>query len=1023
MHPRLLLRILPALPLLFQAQANAEEEVNFSREILPVLSDRCFHCHGPDESERKAGLRLDLEAEAKQDSIVVPGDAEASELWYRITTADEDDLMPPPDSHRDPLTPEELAAFRKWLDQGAKWGKHWAFEPPTRTELPDPSQPAVDAFVQAKLKTEGLEPSPPAPPHTQLRRLSFALTGLPPTTEELAAFTQNPSNEAWAEAIERYLASPYHGERLAMWWLDAARYSDTDGYQQDAERDNWPWRDWVVDAFNQNMPFDQFTIEQFAGDLLPDATPEQILAPCFQRNHMTDGEGGRLPEESRIDYVIDRVNTTGTVWLGLTLGCAQCHTHKFDPVSHEDYYRFFAFFNSIDEDGTAGRKAKPYLKYKSDQAPRAMKELEAHLTKLTAETDAARVKAEAQFADELPAMLASLPADYQAWQVLSPSELQTVEGSRLKLEPQGIIQAIGPDPRQEDYRVTVPAPKSLQRITGWKLEVMPHPSHTEGKLSRGAKGEFILTNVKLLVRRQGASQVRDIQMKGAIADFEKPAKGRAYGKVADTLDDDPRNGWTTETGDPTQPHVAQLELEEPLQLSADEELVFVLQHRSTEGEANIGRFRLSATSESGETVQKLNGSPLEELAAEPIEDPEQLSDELRQRLLAQFLQDAEFYQDHLAELNAAKGQLNRAKRDTGIMSVMVLSELEEPRATHILERGVWDAHGAEVQPGVPDSVLPWPDDKTSNRLDLAQWLVSPENPLTARVIVNHLWQMTYGAGLVRTPEDFGLQGELPTHPELLDWLALELIDSGWDLRHVLRLIVNNDTFRQSSDTTAELRELDPDNRLLARAPRHRLPAWMIRDNALAASGLLNPALGGPPVRPWQPEGVWQEIFMGRFTYNPSLGPAQYRRTLYAYWRRSSAPTFLFDSAQRRVCEVGIRRTNTPLHALTLLNDTTMLEASRVLADQALAQSGSPSAQMQWLSMAILGRSLQPAEVSVLEHKHRLAWDHYQNHPEDATAFTTVGQQDPPPPDKAADTAAWMTAASLLLNLDEAISYE
>ncbi|NLT69670.1 MAG: DUF1553 domain-containing protein, partial [Verrucomicrobiaceae bacterium] len=729
-------------------------------------------------------------------------------------------------------------------------------------------------------------------------------------------------------------------ERLAMWWLDAARYADTDGFQGDAERTNWPWRDWVVDAFNRNMPFDQFTIEQFAGDLLPNATPEQILATCFHRNHMTNGEGGRDPEESRIDYVIDRVNTTGTVWLGLTLGCTQCHTHKFDPIRHEDYYRLFAFFNSINEDGRAGRKAVPYLDYPSPHAARAVAEMSAHVASLEPVEAAARTAAEKRFDATLQQTLAKLEPDYRAWHPARPLSVESAEGTEFQREENGIVRTTGPNPNQDDYRYIVASTDLPPRLTGWKLEVFPHPDHTEGKLSRGADGEFILTNVKLLLRRKGRSQVRDIEMRGAVADFQREVKGTGYGLIKDTLNDDPRNGWTTESGDPKQTHTAVFELKEALVPGPDEELVFLLCHRSTDGDANIGRFRLSLTSEAGETVRGVAASPVEEAAKGKGEGP--LDEKLRQRLLAQYLLDDRDYQSALRELEEARRQLAEIEKAAAPAKVMVLAERPRPRTTHILERGVWDAKGAVVEPGVLPAILPRPEEQSRTRLDLARWLVDAENPLTARVTVNHLWQLLFGQGIVRTPEDFGLQGEAPTHPELLDWLAVELVESGWDLRHILRLIATSETYRQSSDTTAAQRERDPANRLLARASRFRLPAWMIRDNALRASGLLNPALGGPPVKPWQPEGVWEEIFMGRYTYQPSVGPAQYRRTLYAYWRRSSAPTFLFDSAQRRVCEVRANLTNTPLHALTLLNDTGMLEASRALADAVVALPDSDS---------------------------------------------------------------------------------
>ncbi len=996
--------------------AGADEPIHFSREILPILSDRCFHCHGPDPSHRKAGLRLDEEAAAKAVTdgyaAIVPGDPDRSEIWQRILSEDEDEVMPPPDSHRKPLTEDERNRVRRWIEEGAVWGRHWAFERPVRPALPDGAGHPIDAFVRAKLAREGLEPAPPAPVHTQLRRLSFALTGLPPKESQISNLESH---------IESLLSSPHHAERLAMWWLDAARYSDTDGFQQDAERTNWPWRDWVVDAFHRNLPFDRFTVEQFAGDLLPDATPEQILATCFHRNHMTNGEGGRDPEESRIDYVIDRVNTTGTVWLGLTLGCAQCHTHKFDPIEQTDYYRLFAFFDSIAEDGKAGAGAVPYLDYQSPKAARAVAEMEAHLETVQPLEAAAKAAARDRFAKWREEVLGALPADYAAWRTVRPARLASVEGTAFTLEPDGSVQTGGPNPRQDDYRVTLAAESLPPRLTGWRLEVLPHAAHSEGRLSRGKSGEFILTNVKLLVRRPGSGQVRELEMRGAVADYEREVKGKNYGLVKDTLDDDPRNGWTTESGDPLSPHTAVFELKEPLSLAPDEELVLVLFHRSTDGDANIGRFRISVTDEAGETVRSLAPSPLEEIAA-ARRGGAAVETAVEERLFQQYLVGDRHYQATLAKLDEAKRQLAEAKKAASTVKVMVLNERPEPRRTHLLERGVWDAKGPEVAPGVIPALLDWAEEKTRTRLDLAQWLVSPENPLTARVVANHLWALMFGEGLVRSMEDFGLQGEAPTHPELLDWLAVELVESGWDLRHLLRLIATSETFRQDGAVSPELLERDPDNRLLARFPRHRLPAWMIRDHALAASGLLNPALGGPPVKPWQPEGVWEEIFMGRFTYQPSVGPAQYRRTLYAYWRRSSAPTFLFDSAQRRVCEVSMNRTNTPLQALTLLNDEGMLEAARVLADSVDSVNGETE-RAQVLAERVLGRRMDERELRVVLGEWEKSRDHYASHPADAVAFTRVGQQPLLDEAKAPAVASWMTVASLMLNLDEAMTME
>ena len=1017
-HPFIAVFVLSAA-----APAPAAEPVRFSRDVLPILSDNCFSCHGPDEGHRKADLRLDTREGATADAIqaVVPGRPEASELIRRIVSTDEDEVMPPPKSHKPRLKPGQTELLRRWIAEGAAWGRHWALEKPVRPATP-PGEHPIDALVAARLRQEGLKPAAPASPPTQVRRLSFDLTGLPPTPADVESFLHDAAPDAYARLVARLLASPHFGERMAMWWLDAARYADTDGFQADADRNNWPWRDWVVGAFNANLPFDRFTIEQFAGDLLPNATPEQILATCFHRNHMTNGEGGRDPEESRVDYVIDRVNTVGTTWLGLTLGCTQCHSHKFDPISHADYYRLTAFFNSIDEDGKAGTAAKPYLAYQSPLTARAIADAEKVVAERTPAEAQAKQEAAAPFVAWLAARHAEVRGGFSAWHVLTATALESTEGTLLAQEADGAVQASGPNPNQDDYRLI--AAVNLPRVTGLKLEVLPHPSHSGGGLSRGKSGEFILTDIKVQVRQRGSSQVRDLAVSSALADVSKAQKdARSYGDIKGVLDDDPRNGWTTQGSPPTASYFAVFALAEPVVLEPDEELVFELRHRSTGGDANIGRFRISASAQPGEAVRSLQPAPLEELARAQTVAPTDLAPELRARLFAQFLEDHAPYRGPRSALDRAQRQLAEVKRAAGRLNVMVLAERATPRETFVLERGVWDKHGVKVTPDVPAAIAPWPAGEPRNRLGLARWIVSPENPLTARVVVNHFWQMLFGAGLVRTPEDFGLQGERPVYPEILDWLAVEFMASGWDVKHLLTVMVTSATYRQESATTASALERDPLNRFLARGARFRLPSWMLRDAALRAAGLLNPALGGPPVRPYQPEGVWEEMFMGRFRYEPSEGPAQYRRTLYAFWRRAVAPTFLFDSAQRRVCEVGATRTNTPLQALTLLNDQTYLEASRALATQALQAAPETSARLRLIFRRVLSREPDARELAVLEREVTRALAHYRANPADADAFLRIGQHPPDASVPLPELAAYTLAASLTLNLDEALTHE
>ncbi len=1007
-----MLRVPFILSVALTAAASAADPVSFSRDVLPILSDNCFACHGHDEGKRKADLRLDTRegATALHDGVaaLVPGKPDASELLTRIVTTDADDLMPPPKSHKPRLPAEQVDVLKRWIAEGAPWGKHWAFEKPVKAAVPAGAHP-VDAFVRARLAKENLTLSPEAEKHTQLRRVSFDLTGLPPTPEEIAAFDGSPA--AYEAAVDRLLASPHFGERMAMWWLDVSRYSDTDGFQADANRENWPWRDWVVEAFNANMRFDRFTLEQFAGDLLPNATPEQKLATCFHRNHMTNGEGGRDPEESRVDYVLDRVNTIGTTFLGLTLNCCQCHSHKFDPVTQAEYYGLTAFFNSIDEDGKAGKAAKPYLAYESKHVPHAIAEAQRLVDERKPREAQARTDAEKPFAAWLAARTAEVRGGFTAWHPLRGT-LEASEGTVLTQEADATVQASGPNPNQDDYRLI--APVKLGRVTGLRLEVLPHTSHTNAAFSRGKSGEFILTDIKVQVRRHGSSQIRDIAVKSATADFSPGGQKdkRAYGDVKGVLDDDPRNGWTTQGAPAITPHTAVFALAEPLVLAEDEELIFELRQRSTNGDSNLGRFRLSATDQRGPAVANVGPAPLEELAAATTVDGK-----LRARLFEQFLADYEPYQFARRALDRANSQLSEAKAAKKV-DVMVLAERKQPRDTFVLVRGVWDKHGDKVQRGGLTSIAPLGGEGRT-RADLARWLTSPDNPLPSRVLVNHLWQLCFGAGLVRTTEDFGLQGERPTHPELLDWLAVECLESGWDVKHLLKLIVTSATYRQSSQATETQIARDPENRLLARGARFRLPAWMLRDAALHASGLINPALGGPPVRPYQPEGVWEENFMGRFTWVPSEGTAQYRRTLYAFWRRSIAPTFLFDSAQRRSCEVRTARTNTPLHALTLLNDENFLEASRALATQALTKPE----PLREIAMHILSREPSGAELRIFTRERDRALAHYRAHPDDAVKFLTRGQTQLDAKQSAPDLAAHTVVASLIFNLDEAITHE
>ena len=1009
--------------ILIGSLASADEPVNFNRDVRPILSEHCFACHGFDQSSREADLRLDTREGAIEGFAIVPGKPEESGLIERITTSDPNERMPPADSHKDRLDKEEIKILRQWIRQGAPWGKHWAFEPPVAAPVPTSSDHPIDHFVGKRLKEFGRDFAPPAAAYTLARRLSFDLTGLPPSTTDVTALTDQPTKAQWRAWIDELVDSPHFGERMAMWWLDGARYSDTDGFQADSTRQNWPWRDWVVESFNDNLPFDEFTILQFAGDLLPNATDEQKLATCFHRNHMHNGEGGRDPAESRVDYVLDRTNTMGTLWLGLTLGCTQCHDHKFDPISQQDYYSLTAYFNNIDESGRAGNDAKPFLKYRSPYAKHAVEESE----RLVKKTEAA-----------LDQMITRASRSFEPWSAVEPAAMRSIEGTKLSPETDSIVRAEDSQRDQDDFYVTA-SKTDLKQIAGVRLEVFADPKHSENKYSYAESGEFLLTNFKLQVRHDVSSDVEDIDLVRVSASSQGEGLDKKYGNAVGTLDDDPRTGWTTRTKTVEPVQIAVFELKKPLVLKDDEHLDIVLMQRALAPRELIGRFRLSLTDQQGAAVRTLNPMPMEQLAEvikthhlsfdQPFTSADVQKD-LREKLLAQFLEGDPMWQAADARNNKAIRQRNEAKKAAGDLNVTVLAERANPRETHILERGVWDQHGDKVGPSVLPAVLIRKPEEVTTRLELAKWIVARDNPLTARVITNQIWQMFFGAGLVRTPGDFGFQGELPTHPELLDWLAVDFMEHDWDLKHLIRRIVTSRTYQQDSRVSEELLEHDPENRLLARGARFRLPSWMIRDASLKHSGLLNPAMGGPPMYAYQPPGVWRDQFMGRFLYEPSIGPAQYRRTLYTFWRRTSVPTFLFDTAMRRSCEVRQHRTNTPLHALTLLNDTTALEAARTLAEKGLIENGliketssDITERLYQMFQTVLSRQPTDEEKRVLKREYVHAKEYYDTHRNAARSLATVGQLLTPSEDVASDLAAEMLIASMILNMDESITHE
>lgn len=1001
---------------------------DFDSQVRPILSDNCFACHGPDAGTRKAGLRLDTREDATRQPrrgrpAILPGDALASELWARITSTDADTVMPPPESHKQPLDAEQQTVIRAWIEDGAPWAEHWAFVPPVAPALTGSAPNPIDELVERRLAERNLELAPEAEPWTLNRRYALALTGLAPSLSDPPS-GNSPTTSDWEAYVDRLLASPHYGERMAMWWLDVARYADTDGFQADEVRSNWPWRDWVVRSFQANMPFDRFTELQFAGDLLPDAGPEEILATCFQRNHMHNGEGGRDPEESRVDYVRDRVDTMGTAFLGLTLGCAQCHDHKFDPISQQDYYSLSAFFNSIDEDGRAGGRAGPFLEYDPGLGIEQINQAEREAARAEQRLATEEAAADLRFPAWMAARRIEAKAGFQAWETARTEAIESAEGAEVVQQADGTIRCLSPDQIQEDYSLRLARPRA-KRITGLRLEVYPDD---QGRFSFTGDGEFILTNLKLRVRRQGSSAVREIALAHASTSHQGKGVDPQYGPPKGVLDDDPRTGWTTRTTEVQTKSVLIVALEEPLVLAADEQLECVLMHRSTSPRAHLRALRLLVTDQPGQAVRSTAEMPMEALAQRLAQYPDaEEPDALRQRLYEQFLEDEAAWQAAHALHGKLQSQLDRVRAAFDPQKVTVLAERSEPRTTYVLERGVWDNHGPEVARAVPDAVFAAQHDAPPSRLDLAHWITDRDNPLTARVIANQIWQLFFGAGLVRTPGDFGLQGARPEYPEVLDWLAVDFMENGWDVKRLVRTIITSRTYRQSSAIDPELLAADPHNEWLARGPRFRLPSWMLRDQALALSGLLDRTVGGPPVYPYQPPGVWADLFMGRFEYQPTVGKSRHRRTLYAFWRRNVPPTYLFDAASRRTCDTGMRLTNTPLQALTLLNDVTYLECAKAVAEfTTLGHHFADTQVIGAMAHRVCRRILEDSEVKLLLEVYVDAYAAFCADPDAAVTLVAPSLQAAFPGNPYHDPprlAALMTVANLLLNLDEVVTLE
>jgi hypothetical protein len=1011
--------------------AVAEPAPDFNRDVRPILSNHCFHCHGPDAGSREAGLRFDV-PEPDGGFAFVPGRVDQSEAFKRIASTDPDEQMPPPHVNK-PLSAAQVAVLQRWVAAGAPYQAHWSLVGPKAAEPPAVARVewvrnTIDHFVLASLERTGLQPAPEAAPHELLRRVTLDLTGLPPTPAELDAFLADRSPDAYPRVVRRLLASPHFGERMALDWLDLARYADTNGYFGDATRQIWPWRDWVVQSFNRNLPYDQFTVDQLAGDLLTAPTPEQRIATGFSRNSMVNNESGAIDEEFRVEYVAERTETVGTVWLGLTVGCARCHDHKYDPISQKDFYQLYAFFNHSPEKGLVTQDNPPPEMDVATPAQRAV--LEALIaarrdaeTALTA--TAARIR-DALMAWEQTATHELAPPDQNLslHALFEPDMPGLEEKGSVTFTDEGLLGRAAVFDGMQHLEAPEAPPFAAEKP--WSVGLWLQPTGSlSGVLARiepagrrrgfeivWQKGRFQIN----LVSQWGASAIELVTREPA-----RPAAGD-WQQLIVTYDGSSRaTGFHVYLdGRPVAFNIVRDRLDGPTENAEPLRL-----GRRDSGLGFYGRLdelRLLARA-----VDDADASAW--YWSDRLRGPLARTPESRTPRDRQYLLDYYFARHGDAPARAVRTDVQAARAaETSyrarLPKTLVMQDLPEPRPTHLLKRGKYDDPGERVAADVPAALPPLPTDAPRNRLGLARWLVSRENPLTARVAVNRLWMQAFGEGLVRTPNDFGVQGEHPTHPELLDWLAVRFMDSGWDLKALIEVIVSSATYRQSSVPTPELLAQDPDNRQLARGPRFRLPAEIIRDQALAASGLLVPKLGGPSVRPYQPDGLWEAVtYDGEVSYLQDSGEDLWRRSLYTFWKRQAPPPALltFDSPTRETCVVNRPRTNTPLQALTLLNDVTFVEAGRALAADVLNQPGDDHSRLQTLFRRVTARRPDDGDHASLLTLLGQQRKRFRADPAAAVRYIASGESPAGRHLDPVEVAAWSVTAHAVLCLDEAIT--
>lgn len=1002
-----------------------EATVKFAYEVFPILQRHCLECHGVQKQE--GNLRLDGHKDLINTGLIDPNDPDASELMRRIQLpAGHAELMP---ATGDRLMEKEINILRQWVANGATWPesfevpKHWANQLPVKAAVPAIEggswiRTPIDSFVLQRIQAAGMSPSSAAEPNQLIRRLYFDLIGLPPTPDEVAAFVRDPSDDNFQQIVNDLLQRPQFGEKWARHWLDLARYADSHGFQRDDLRDNWAWRDWVIQALNDDMPYDQFTIEQIAGDLLPNATESQKIATGFHRSAPTNVEAGSIPEETRAEQLIDRVNTTSTVWLGTTMECVQCHDHKYDPFTTRDYYGLLAFFNNtaIEADRTNPKQPSsiafqgPTMPLTNDDRDRERTPLMEQLSKL----ETALKQRRNQLETTLVEWTANLAAQTESAPVLHPLEVTEFRSQgntdSHEQQPDGSILLVGNDPPSKDLYALKASP-ILKGVQAFRLDAMTHDSLPGRGPGRGdpKRTNFVLHEFSVLVFRKDNPTPQPLKFASATADFSQDRWD-----VSGAIDEDEATGWAI-APQFSQAHWANFVLEEPLDLSEGDAISIEL-HQNFGNARTLGCFRISAvTGNSGTTAEPTELS--EGLLKIARQTPTEWSDNDRKTML-----DFRTTSDNAAkrlekQIASVRKQLTKWTPETTLVMVE-----QETRPAYIFERGDYRQRGPAVQPSTPAAMHPMPSGP-SNRLTLARWLVDPANPLVARVTINRWWAEIFGTGLVATPEDFGIKGERPTHPELLDWLAVDFIENGWSMKHVLRAIVNSSTYRQSSFMRTQLKELDDQNRLLARGPRFRLDAETIRDNALSVSGLIDLTQSGPPIRPVQPEGLWAKVGGQQYDYVVSEGTQKYRRSIYIVHKRSAPnPTLMtFDGSARLACTVKRSRTNTPLQSLSLMNDPVFVDAARALAHRIISESSNdePATQIS------RGFELCTSRKPTAHELHRLTTlfhdqvQELQQRPEDVKLLTQAKPDSIKAPGP--EIAAWYSVATVLLNLHETIT--